>query len=454
MNISTKKLYILLLVLFSCSSCEKYLNIDPPVDQLTRSTVFEDPGTISAAMTGLYSQAFSSTLLSFGSEIYPGMFADEFYFTFPFYDVFKDNAYNEQTIILPSLWSDGYGLIYQANDMMASLASTSVISTAARTQYIGEAKFFRAFAHLMLVSLYGDVPLILSTDVTTTALQPRTSRDSVMQQVIADLKDAQVALQSSNNPNTKVTAAAAGALLARAYLYAGKWTDAETSAGELIQSGKFTLVTDVSKIFLRGTPESILSISNSGGSRYRIDYTQVAAFYIPFSTSLLVVVDSTLLNAFEPGDLRKQNWLNSYTGTAPYFPFKYKQSYTPSDPAIAEDYVVLRLAEQYLIRAEARAQQGNTHDAVDDLNVIRGRAGLGPIPYTISADDLLLAVEQERRVELFAEWGHRWFDLGRTGRADAVLGAEKPNWKHRDILLPIPFAELQNNPRLTQNEGY
>jgi hypothetical protein len=454
MNTIIRKIYLSLSIVMLCSSCEKYLEVDPPVDQLTRSTVFQDPGTINAAMTGLYSQAFFSTLLSFGSEFYPGMFADEFHFAFPFYDVFKDNAYNEQTIILPTLWSDGYSLIYEANDMIGSLASTNVITKDVQTQYIGEAKFFRAFAHFMLSNLYGDVPLILSTDVVSTALQPRVSRDTVMQQVIADLKDAQAALQSSGNPRTKVTAAAAEALLARAYLYSRKWSDAETSASHLIESGQFSLETDVSKVFLKGSPESILQISSTGGSQYRVDYTQIAAFYIPFGPSPNTLVDSTLLSAFEPGDLRKQNWINSFTGTSPYFPYKYKQNMTPANPDLGEDYVVFRLAEQYLVRAEARAQQENIHDAVDDLNIIRHRAGLDPISYSISEADVLLAVEQERRIELFAEWGHRWFDLARTGRADAVLGAKKPNWKHRAILLPIPFAELQNNPRLTQNEGY
>jgi hypothetical protein len=251
-----------------------------------------------------------------------------------------------------------------------------------------------------------------------------------------------------------VTSAAATAMLARLYLYTKDWIDAEAKATQVIESHKFTLEQDVSKVFLRSSPESIFKISEDAGSSSYIDYTLVAAFYIPYGISPSTIVDSNLVAAFEPGDLRKLNWIKSYTGGAPYFPYKYKQNYTPSSPAGAEDYVILRLAEQYLIRAEARAQQDKVNDAVDDLNTIRSRAGLGPIPYTIGKADLLLAIEQERRVELFAEWGHRWFDLARTGRADAVLSAEKPDWKHTAILLPIPAAELQNNPRLTQNDGY
>jgi hypothetical protein len=114
----------------------------------------------------------------------------------------------------------------------------------------------------------------------------------------------------------------------------------------------------------------------------------------------------------------------------------------------------LRLAEQYLIRGEARAHQNNVQGAQEDLNIIRSRAGLGA---TTANDEssLLAVIETERQVELFAEWGHRWFDLKRTGRADAVLSLEKaPNWQSTDRLYPIPFEEIKINPSLTQNPGY
>jgi hypothetical protein len=115
---------------------------------------------------------------------------------------------------------------------------------------------------------------------------------------------------------------------------------------------------------------------------------------------------------------------------------------------------VLRLAELFLIRAEANAQLNNVSNAVDDLNVLRTRAGLDLLPNSLSQQDCLNAVYQERRVELFAEWGHRWFDLKRTGQADAVLGTMKPAWKSSAVLYPIPFGEIQLNPLLTQNAGY
>jgi hypothetical protein len=76
----------------------------------------------------------------------------------------------------------------------------------------------------------------------------------------------------------------------------------------------------------------------------------------------------------------------------------------------------------YLIDAEAKAQQGKIAEAKADVDIIRKRAGLAALTSTITKDQLLLAIEKERKLELFGEWGHRWLDLKRTGRADAVLG--------------------------------
>lgn len=86
--------------------------------------------------------------------------------------------------------------------------------------------------------------------------------------------------------------------------------------------------------------------------------------------------------------------------------------------------------------------------------MIRNRAGLNNTT-AVDVSSLLSAIEHERRVELFAEWGHRWFDLKRWNRASSVLNSVKsPNWQSTDVLYPIPFAQIQANTFLSQNEGY
>jgi hypothetical protein len=141
-----------------------------------------------------------------------------------------------------------------------------------------------------------------------------------------------------------------------------------------------------------------------------------------------------------------------YAGTTYYFPYKYKirTGYTP----LNEYYTVLRLAEQYLIRAEARVYINDFAGAKADINTIRTRAGLSNTSASDKAS-LLLAIEQERRIELFVEWGHRWLDLKRTGRASAILAPLKgADWQSTDILWPIPQSQINTNPSLIQNPGY
>ena len=87
--------------------------------------------------------------------------------------------------------------------------------------------------------------------------------------------------------------------------------------------------------------------------------------------------------------------------------------------------------------------------------MVRLRAGLPLLSASLTQAQLLAAVEQERKVELFGEWGNRWFDLKRTNRADAVIGGQKPaTWQSTDVLYPIPGAQILANTNLTQNPGY
>ena len=163
---------------------------------------------------------------------------------------------------------------------------------------------------------------------------------------------------------------------------------------------------------------------------------------------------------FEMGDLRKTDWIRTNRKN---FLMSYKyRSYsstatTNPDDSRKENSTVFRLAEQFLIRAEARAQQDKLDLAISDVDAIRERAGLPLIANTnpsIGKADLLDAIMHERRVELFTEWGHRWFDLKRTGLALTVLSPIKSGLTQNDLLYPIPQSELIKNPFLEQNLGY
>nr|WP_308199398.1 RagB/SusD family nutrient uptake outer membrane protein [Chitinophaga sedimenti] len=129
---------------------------------------------------------------------------------------------------------------------------------------------------------------------------------------------------------------------------------------------------------------------------------------------------------------------------------------------MASEYsVLLRLAEQYLIRAEARVKQDKVSQAIDDLDMIRNRAGLSLIKITnptITKDDLIEAIFEERQLELFTEQGHRWLDIKRLGKVDAVMMAVSSfkgiTWDTRKQLWPLPFSDTQNGTNLDQNPSY
>jgi hypothetical protein len=121
---------------------------------------------------------------------------------------------------------------------------------------------------------------------------------------------------------------------------------------------------------------------------------------------------------------------------------------------LSEHYIVLRLAEQHLIRGEARAMQNKLIESKQDLNIIRNRAGLTNSTAS-SKEDILAAIARERKVELFSEWGNRWYDLKRTGKANSVLSTIKPQtWQATDTLYPIPQSQINLNSALSQNPGY
>jgi len=250
-------------------------------------------------------------------------------------------------------------------------------------------------------------------------------------------------------------------LLSRVYLYISDFSNAETESTKVIDNTGLYGLEAINNVFLKNNRESIWQLQSIYPNRNTSD---ASAFILPTTGPWQVnpfYLSKSLLDSFEPGDERKNNWINSViaNGTTYYFPFKYRNNAYPSP--VTEYTVVMRLAEQFLIRSEARAKLDNLQGAIDDLDVIRKRAGIPLLKYVspnITKVELLNAIQKERRLEFFTEWGHRWFDLKRTEKIDEVMNIETVKkggvWKSYDQLLPILLDELQKNPNLIQNPGY
>jgi hypothetical protein len=448
--------------------CKKFLEVDPSKTEVPTGQVFSSDQNAQLAIAGLYTGLKNA--FHFNTTLLPAFSADELtYFVSDVnYDPIQADNVNVTNSATQSLWDDFYSAIYNANSIIENAQASTGMSDAFKTQIIGEAKFFRAFSHFYLVNIFGKVPLVTTTDVTRTMYLSRTSVDSVYQQIEADLKDAMNVLPGdysiSGGERIRVNKWAAVALLARVYLYTKDWVDAEAMSTAVMGSSNYALQTsaNIGMVFKEDNSEAILQLQRSVGNTYEggsfLDYYYYYGYFNYY-------IQPGLLAAFEPGDLRKSTWVltatySNYGGSGTFStPFKYQRyTYTPAD----EYYMFLRLGEQYLIRAEARAQQNNVSGAQADINAIRNRAGLGNTTAT-DQPSLLAAIEQERRVELFCEWGHRWFDLKRwpsltspatKTRADDVLGALKSTWTSTAILYPIPVTAMAANPYLVQNPGY
>jgi len=238
----------------------------------------------------------------------------------------------------------------------------------------------------------------------------------------------------------------------------GNWADAETQATSLINNTSYKLEIPAN-VFLNTSRENIWGLLSYGTN---LTVGDAAAYVIVPGSPLLnvnVALSPLVVNSFENGDLRLANWVGSASVGTPavkyYYAYKYKVTSSVTSPK--ETLIMLRLAEQYLIRAEARAQLNNLAGAAADVNVIRNRAGLSATS-AATQTDLLTAILQERRVELFTEHGHRFLDLKRTGQIDAVMNTVSPQkgsaWQSYMQYWPIPVSETTNNPKLTQTPGY
>ena len=351
-----------------------------------------------------------------------------------------------------------------------------------RDQVKGEAYFLRALNYFDLARTKGyepgrevdgfDLSAIIRTepteDLESADFRERSTNDEVYALVLSDLDQAASLLngneRSTNSPAEFATYAAVLALQARANLYLRNWSAAESAAEDALSETAAMLVQSdsegdalVSAWAAPTHPESIFEVQFTASTDG--DVTNVNA-------SLQSLTDPTrpggsftdalptddLIAAHEDGDARLALYADAVIGTGDGAEdVQYIQKYTGTSGLDVDRSPVLRVAEMYLILAEARAEQGDTGGARDALNTLRNARGLDDL----DSGNLIDQVYQERRVELAFE-GHRFFDLKRRG-----LDVPKPQtafsvlpYSDFRIIAPLPQTEVNESPVLTQNPGY
>lgn len=387
-----------------------------------------------------------------------------------------------------SMWSVFYTVINRANTVLARVPGISMDETTQK-KILAEACYLRADAYINLVRYWGAVPLRLTetTDLNSVAA-PRTPVSQVYDQIISDLKIAEADLPESVGEATgRASKWAAKIRLADVYLGLEDWANAAVKAEEVINSGRFSLVTvteesDFYNIFATETSsEDIFSWHYSDISTgfqnfiMWLHYTDTPVYCLGTGWWCLYVnVNSPLVNNWDQRDLRRQ--FNIYSG---YYKDGVWVSNPSTTPLLFKKYIkdanglctysvpVIRYAEAFLIYAEAAcmAENGPSVKALERLNIIK-RRGYGYDPYSVSGDDYPQgmsqddfrdAVVKERAYEFMLE-RHRYWDLIRTNTIKQVsLEAKNMDFIDARYLYPIPQEEISNNPALSQedqNPGY
>lgn len=455
--------YILGAALFG-SSCN-VLNIEP-LDQISSNQAFSNINDAEGVVNGMYHnlQTVYMWRLQLITDIASDMSqqvdtwdaliaADEFNWGI-------DNSEVED------LYTSIYRCIDVANNIITYVPGLTA-DQAVKDDLVGQAYFVRGLAYFDLSRLWGGYPGVYGTDGVVIKLTPsaglnpedfatrstlRQSYDQAESDLLAALNLLPEARSSATLSKAKATKAAARALLARYYLYNRDWPSAETFATQAI--GANTLSTPFATAFTtKNSAESIFELQFSN-----VDGMGLRQWYFPASIggrggSALHDETYNEITA-DPADVRGSFVaLNNSAGT--YYTTKWSMVQN------ADNFQLLRLAEQFLIRAEARAQQDKLDLAANDLNAVRSRAGVADTDAS-TKEELLDAILQERKLELVGE-GHRWFDVIRSGKAMDIfsnvirtkgsLPFYKLSSEGRQV-LPFPSVETRTNTNLVQNEAY
>jgi len=443
----------LLLTVSLFNACDENIELDP-ISQLDGANGFQTKQDVDAALIGCYGALTNGNYMGLRYFALPDLYADILTHTgtFPSWAQFANRNLLTDNAELRLMWQQVYIAINRTNNVIAAAPGVNDPSFNA-TNAVAEARFLRAYSYLNLLLGFGGsptgynqangvgVPLITTPTITAKDAEPknRATEAEVWTQILEDVNFA-VQNLAANNGVGRANKRIATALKARIHMYRGEWALAETAANEIITTGGYTLVptNNYANIWLtKNSTETIWELQFDANNT-----NSIAFFYYPTTLGGRNEIASTtsLRDAHEMGDVRRD------------------VNFTPSNPTAktrkftrvaGEDNVqLIRLAEMYLIRAEAAARLNKGSAALADMNIIRRRAGLTDFTST-DATAILNAIEKERRLELAHE-GFRWFDLRRLNKI-ATAGITQ----EFRALWPIPQREIDTSAKvIAQNTGY
>jgi len=441
------------------SSCKKELEAQKPQASLDASQAFTNVASVRAGLFGVYNSLQSGNYYGLQYNAFAELGGGNLSHvgTFPTYAQIANNQILTDNVNITDMYNTIYTGINNANTIIAAIPSISDASLD-KDATLAELRTLRALMYFDLIRYFGgstngyaqangvgvsikSTPTLTESDATPIA---RSTEAQVYTQILSDLDFAIAAPTFANRITNRAGKDVANAIKARLQLYRTQWADAETLATTVISSTRYSLLStaNYANIWLtKNSAESIFELDYNSADQNSIAFY----YYTTAAGGRNEISSSAALNAaHEANDVRKEI---NFTTTAPASKTRKFTRIATGD----DNVILFRLAELYLIRAEARVRQGSVQkiaDGLADLNVVRVRAGLLPL-VSVSQADILTAILAERRVELAHE-GHRWFDLRRYNLI-STLGITQT---YR-ALYPIPQREvLTSGNVIAQNTGY
>ncbi|MBR6249226.1 MAG: RagB/SusD family nutrient uptake outer membrane protein [Muribaculaceae bacterium] len=466
------------LLLLAGTSCDDFLDKAPENSVPESSVDYTDMNNLYMPVSGVYAALRTGgmhwviwplTIVRDG-DVWSGRVDDQGILV-----DFGNLKYDNSFWGLNEMWNQYYGMIKIANGALDALDNyneniTSETDRANYRAYCGEVRILRAYAYYRLVQAFGPVTILRSNgqgDLT------RSTVDAVQRYMLEDL---QYAIDNCPKirPNESahvgaVTAYTAMALAAKVYMNRGEYAQAEALTDQIINSQKFSLYPDFYNLFKipgKLCNESLMECQCTDfgiGSGDMVDADQWFVFQGPGNLggwNFVGITDNFINWATARGETvrletsvlvggtttRDGDFINLQGNTNNTNTWNGK-AYTPTNQLTEgrtkygsnNNIRVLRYADVLLMNAEAKVRQGKNGDA--PFNLVRARAAMPSIS-NVTVDQVL----DERRMELVCEWGERYNDLVRSGKASNVL----PGWTEAVRYYPLPLAQLQNEPDLAK----
>lgn len=490
-----KNIQYFIFILLVCASCNKLE--ENPYSSIFTDNFYKTASDAEAALTAvygpmvnLYNTAGTCASDFSADQIYPRPVVGRDTYTLFSYDpnYTTQKSFSRQAESPMQIWQSCYSGIEKANWVLLKVPATNM-DTTRRSVILGEAYYMRAFYLWTLAKNFGDIVVKTTPSYNIdTAIVGKSTQAEAYKQVYRDLEQAISRLPSytadiqKGRPSKEV----AMALYAKTALYAQDWTTALNEAKLVLAAGKYSLMANVLDVYnvakedaarqenmwafecestSPGFSTQIISLygpRNSDGPAYAATSYGSAFVYQVFFDSFnptdkrRLLLDTNYVNKL--GQVVAQKDITPITKKGVLLK-KYMDPNSVGGSG-ATNIPILRLADVYLIAAEAAAQlSGPTAEAYGYINIVRARAGLPDLTAGLDKAGFVNAVLQERSWELFGE-GDRWYDLTRTNTYLQVIPAavndvyptRAPQKKHR--YFPIPLDEINANPKLEQNSDW